>query len=90
MSQEGTEYKEYNRMDCEIILEKTQMDLDANNSSVAGTSGSKESFVAAKIKRSKSLDNVLLLKNSQDLITNSSTLEFPSMLSRFRELQFNE
>lgn len=85
MGQEGI--VEYNKMDCEIIHEKNQMDLDQQNNAAAGTS-SKE-FSLPKIKRSKSLDNILL-KNTQDLVSNSSTLEFPSMMSRFRELQFNE
>lgn len=89
MSQEGI--LEYNtRMDCEIIHEKNQMDLDQQNSNNAAGTSTKE-FSVPKIKRSKSLDNILL-KSTQDLVGNSSTLEFPSfeMISRFRELQFNE
>lgn len=87
------------KMDCEmnIIHEKNfQMEFDSQNAAGAiepttnSPSTSKETTVlSTKIKRSKSLDN-LFLKTAQDLNRNSSTLEFPSMLSRFSELQFNE
>lgn len=88
----GSSLLEYgHKMDCEmnIIHEKNfQMEFDSQHNS--GQSIAKElAVVGAKIKRSKSLDN-MLLKTAQETNRNSSTLEFPSMLSRFRDLQFNE
>lgn len=75
-------------MDCEMnIIHELDSSQNANASS--SSANLKETAAGAKIKRSKSLDN-LLLKTAQDLNRNSSTLEFPSMLSQFRDLQFNE